>query len=67
MKKKWYVRGLRTFLQAFVSSIAITFSAYSVTDLDSLKSVAMSGLISALAGGISAVMNWADEKREKGE
>lgn len=64
MKKKWYTRANRTFLQAFISSLAVTFSTAGITDLNGLKSLALSATLSAVAGGISAVMNWLDEKNE---
>lgn len=64
MKKRWYQRALRTFVQAFVSALAITLSTTDLTDLNRLKSILLSATLSAGAAGISAVMNWLDEKNE---
>lgn len=48
-------RALRTFIQAFVSSFLVTCGANNFEKID--KNAIVSLIISALASGISAVMN----------
>ncbi len=49
-------RALKTFLQAFMSSISVDV-LLGVTDFDAFKKVGISMLVAALAAGISAVWN----------
>lgn len=49
-------RASKTFVQAFVSSISVD-ALIGVTDFDTLKKLAISVLIAAVAAGISAVWN----------
>lgn len=50
------IRALKTFAQAFVSSISVD-ALLGVTDLDTLKKIGLSMLIAGTAAGISAVWN----------
>ena len=50
------IRALKTFAQAFISSISID-ALFGVTDLDMLKKIGISMLIAGTAAGISAVWN----------
>ena len=49
-------RALKTFLQAFLSSISVDV-LLGVTDFDAFKKVGLSMLVAALAAGISAAWN----------
>lgn len=49
-------RAVKTFLQAFLSSISVDV-LLGVTDFDAFKKVGISMLVAALAAGISAVWN----------
>lgn len=51
-------RAVKTFLQAFLSSISVDV-LLGVTDFDAFKKVGISMLVAALAAGISAVWNGA--------
>ena len=50
------IRALKTFAQAFISSISID-ALFGVTDLDMLKKIGISMLIAGTAAGISALWN----------
>lgn len=49
-------RAIKTFLQAFLSSISVDV-LLGITDFDAFKKVGISMLVAALAAGISAVWN----------
>ncbi len=49
-------RALKTFLQAFLSSVSVDV-LLGVTDFDAFKKVGISMLVAALAAGISAAWN----------
>ncbi len=49
-------RALKTFFQAFLSSISVDV-LLGVTDFDAFKKVGISMLVAALAAGISAAWN----------
>lgn len=49
-------RAGKTFAQAFVSAISVD-SIFGVTDLNTLKRIALSMLIAGVAAGISAIWN----------
>ena len=51
------IRALKTFVQAFIPVVAAAFATADITELDNLKAVAYSALISGGAAGISAVWN----------
>lgn len=51
-------RALKTFFQAFLSSISVDV-LLGVTDFDAFKKVGISMLVAALAAGISAAWNGA--------
>jgi hypothetical protein len=53
--KDWQKRALRTFLQSFVGTIATQLTVYQGQELT--RTVVISLVASALASGISAVMN----------
>ena len=53
--KEWQKRALRTFIQAFSGVIATQLLAYQGQELT--KTVVISLVASAVASGISAVMN----------
>jgi hypothetical protein len=61
MKKRWYIRAIRTFFQAFVSSFVMTLSTTSVTNLTEFKGFLFSVLVSTIAAVLSAIMNYMDE------
>ena len=51
-------RALRTFIQAFISFIVVNYTMIDVTgDRSAIKQAVIGLLISAVAAGISAVMN----------
>ena len=53
--KSWTKRAMRTFFQAFAGTFAAQLTAYQGQELT--KTIIISLLASAVAGGISAVMN----------
>jgi hypothetical protein len=53
--KNWQKRALRTFLQSFAGTIATQLTIYQGQELT--KTVIISLVASALASGLSAVMN----------
>lgn len=57
--KNWEKRALRTFLQTFAGTIATQLTAYQGQELT--KTIVISVVASAVAGGISAVMNLQEE------
>ena len=57
------VRAFKTFIQGFLGSLLVIINNNSNIDEKLLKSA----LIGALAGGISAVMNFVIQLLEKGE
>ena len=56
-------RAVKTFIQAFISSLALLLPETDVTNKDMLKSL----LVGALASAISAVMNYVAELLKGGE
>ncbi len=50
------IRAAKTFVQAFISYLSID-AFFGVTDLTTLKKLALSLLVGALAAGVSAVWN----------
>ena len=50
------IRALKTFAQAFISSISID-ALFGVTELDMLKKIGISMLVAGTAAGISALWN----------
>ena len=61
------IRALKTFVQAFIPVVAAAFATADLTELDNLKAVAYSALISGAAAGISAVWNVIIQLTEKKE
>lgn len=57
--KPWTKRAMRTFFQAFAGAVAAQLTAYQGQELT--KTIIISLLASAVAGGISAVMNLKEE------
>ncbi|MBR2315341.1 MAG: hypothetical protein IKA56_01730 [Clostridia bacterium] len=53
--RPWLYRGMRTFLQAFLSTLAGQFMLVTESNLN--EKLIMSAVVSSLAAGISAVMN----------
>ena len=51
------IRALKTFVQAFIPVVATAFATADITEIDNLKAVAYSALISGCAAGLSAVWN----------
>ena len=54
LKNDIFIRACKTFLQGFLASFIVFLNANTTFD----KNVLKSGLIGALAGGISALMNF---------
>lgn len=67
IKKEWVYRAVRTFIQTAVSSAAGLLAASGVTNLDALKSIALSVAISAVSAGIAAAMNIKPKGEEESE
>lgn len=61
--RPWLYRGLRTFLQAFLSTLAGQFMLLSETGLD--EKLILSAVVSSMAAGLSAVMNLNENGVEK--
>lgn len=59
--KDFAARAGKTFIQAFLAALSIDMIV-GVSDFETLKKVALSALIAAVAAGISAVWNMALEK-----
>jgi hypothetical protein len=57
--QNWKKRALRTFFQAFAGTVATQLTAYQGQELT--KTIVISVIASAVAGGISAVMNLKEE------
>ena len=57
------IRSLKTFLQGFLGALAVTLPTSDFSNTEVLKSL----LIGALAGGISALMNFVLSYMNKGE
>lgn len=53
--RPWLYRGLRTYFQAFLSSLAGQFMLITETGLD--EKLVLSAVVSSMAAGLSAVMN----------
>lgn len=51
------IRSAKTFVQAFVPVVAAAFATADLTEIDNLKAVAYSAIISGAAAGISAAWN----------
>lgn len=49
-------RAGKTFVQAFIGSISVD-SLFGVTDFDTIKQIAISMIVAAVAAGVSAVWN----------
>ncbi|MGN1349207.1 MAG: hypothetical protein ACI4VI_09710 [Acutalibacteraceae bacterium] len=54
-EREWLYRSLRTFLQAFISTLSAQLMLGGVGEID--KKVLFSALVSSLAAGLAAVMN----------
>lgn len=63
MMKIWIKRALRTFFQAFAGTLSTQIIALTadITDVSISKSVIISLIASAIAAGVSAVMNLKEE------
>lgn len=57
------IRSLKTFFQGFLGALAVTLPTSDFSNTEVLKSL----LIGALAGGISALMNFVLSYMNKGE
>lgn len=62
--RPWLYRGMRTFLQAFLSTLAGQFMLVTETDLN--EKLIMSAVVSSLAAGLSAVMNLGESAENVG-
>lgn len=65
MNEKFYdilIRAFKTFIQGFLGALAVTLPGSDFTSEEVIKSL----LIGALAGGISAVMNFTIKKLDEG-
>ena len=61
-ERPWLYRGLRTFFQAFIGTIAAQLVVASESELN--QKILLSVLVSALAAGLAAVMNLGEENNE---
>lgn len=61
--KNWIKRALRTFLQAAVGYACVALPAIDWQDEGALRSTLVGLGVSALAAGISAVMNYLDDMK----
>lgn len=59
--RPWLYRGLRTFFQAFLSALAGQFMLVNESGLD--EKLILSAVVSAMAAGLSAVMNLSEEAK----
>jgi len=66
-KKELIERALKTFVEAFIPTLAAAIGAADVTNLETLPRVLAAVAISAAATGISAVWNGVIEPILKGE
>lgn len=64
IKKEWLRRAIRTFVQAAVGYIVVVIPNIDFSDTSALKTALVGAGVSAVAAGISAVMN-ADINRVK--
>lgn len=64
-ENEWLYRSLRTFFQAFVSTLAAQLMLASERDFD--KKLLFSVLVSSLAAGLAALMNAGVREGETGE
>ena len=60
--RPWLYRSLRTFFQTFLSTVAGQFMIMTETDFNS--KLIFSSIVSALAAGLSAVMNISETGKE---
>ena len=58
--KNWQKRALRTFIQAFAGTISTQLAVYQGQELT--RTIVISLIASAVASGISAVMNLNEEE-----
>lgn len=61
IKKNWIKRALRTFVQAAVGYVCVALPAIDWQNEGALRSALVGLGVSALAAGISAVMNYLDD------
>ena len=61
-ERPWLYRGLRTFFQAFIGTVAAQLVVASESEFN--QKILLSVLVSALAAGLAAVMNLGEEKDE---
>lgn len=61
IKKNWVRRALRTFIQAAVGYACVALPAIDWQDKGALRGALVGLGVSALAAGISAVMNYLDD------
>ena len=61
-ERPWLYRGLRTFFQAFIGTVAAQLVVASESELN--QKILLSVLVSALAAGLAAVMNLGEESDE---
>ena len=61
-ERPWLYRGLRTFFQAFIGTVAAQLVVASESELN--QKILLSVLVSALAAGLAAVMNLGEENDE---
>ncbi len=62
--KPWLYRGLRTFFQAFLSSLAGQFMLVNESGID--EKLILSAVVSSMAAGLSAVMNLSEVSKNVG-
>lgn len=62
LKKLWNNRIFRTFLQNFISTIVVYFSATTMLDINANMIVGL--IVSAIATGLAAIMPFFNEKEE---
>lgn len=63
IKKNWIKRALRTFVQAAVGYACVALPAIDLQDKGALRGALIGLGVSALAAGISAVMNYLDDMK----
>lgn len=61
--RPWLYRGLRTFFQAFIGTVAAQMVIASEGELN--EKIFLSILVSALAAGLAAVMNLGEKNKEE--
>ena len=61
-ERPWLYRGLRTFFQAFIGTVAAQLVVTSESELN--QKILLSILVSSLAAGLAAVMNLGEKSDE---